>query len=150
MTERIDREQACRVLNTTPRVLRQLWTEYAPLLGGERLPRQFDREQVRRIGRLLAMRAQGVPQEEVAAALAPEQPPGARAVATELRERLDSIAHSLSHNEARRLAEHDRVVTALMRTQQELSHLRYELASATPRRERRRLSWRFWQRAREL
>lgn len=149
MTERMDREQACRVLNTTPRALRQVWTEYAPLLGGERLPRQFDRQQMRRIGRLLAMRAEGAAQEEVAAALALEEAHGASPVAAELKERLDSIAHSLSHNEARRLAEHDRVVTALMRTQQELSHLRYELASATPRRERRRAFWRFWERARD-
>jgi DNA-binding transcriptional MerR regulator len=150
VTERIDREEACRLLNTTPRALRQVWLEYGRLLGGASLPRQFDRQQLRRLSRVLQLKAQGSAQAEVAAAVAMEDleeeaPP----LAADLRERLESIAVSLSHNEARRLAEHDRVVTALMRTQQELSHLRYELASQTPRRDRRRPAWRFWQRGHE-
>lgn len=150
VTERIDREEACRLLNTTPRALRQVWLEYGRVLGGERLPRQFDRQQMRRLSRVLQLKSEGRAQEEVAAAVAledleEEAPP----IAVDLRERLESIAQSLSHNESRRLAEHDRVVTALMRTQQELNHLRYELASQTPRRDRRRPAWRFWQRDRE-
>lgn len=146
MVERLGREQACRRLNTTPRALRAIWTRFAPVLGEERLPRQLDERQMRLVARALEWTAAGRADEEVAAALALEAEGAEPALALELRERLDSIVSTINRNEHRRAAEHDRVVTALMRTQQELSHLRYELAAATPRKERRRPPWRFWER----
>lgn len=146
MIERVGREQACRRLNTTPRALREVWTRFAPVLGEERLPRQLDERQLHLVGRALEWTAEGRADDEVAAALALEATGGEPTLALELRERLEAIASTINHNEHRRAAEHDRVVTALMRTQQELSHLRYEIAAATPRREHRRPLWRFWER----
>lgn len=144
MVERVGREQACRRLNTTPKVLRETWTRFAAVLGEERLPRTLDERQLRLVARALAWSAEGRAEDEVAAALAVEAGEDDGRLAVELKERLESIASAINHNEHRRAAEHDRVVTALMRTQQELSHLRYELAAAAPRRERRRRLWRFW------
>jgi hypothetical protein len=144
--EYVGREQACRRLNTTPKALRETWARFAAVLGEERLPRRLDERQLRLLEHALAWTGEGRAEEEVAAALALEADGGEPALALELRERLEAIASTINHNEHRRAAEHDRVVTALMRTQQELSHLRYELAAATPRRDRRRSLWRFWER----
>jgi hypothetical protein len=144
--ERLSREQACRRLNTTPRALREVWARFAPVLGEERLPRQLDERQLRLLGRALEWTAEGRAEDEVAAALALEASGDEPALALELRERLEAIAATINHNEHRRAAEHDRVVTALMRAQQELSHLRYEIAASIPRRDRRRPLWRFWER----
>ncbi|MCL6595462.1 MAG: hypothetical protein K6V73_04535 [Firmicutes bacterium] len=146
MAEGVGREEACRVLNTTPRVLRRLWAAYGPLLGGERLPRSLDGRQLRLLARALALEGAGRAREEVAAALLADGEEASSRLAEDLRDRLDGIAAAIQRTEARRLAEHDRLLTALIRTQQELGHLRYELAAATPRRERRRPLWRFWER----
>jgi hypothetical protein len=59
-----------------------------------------------------------------------------------LRARVEELVRLLERSEDRRLDERDRMLTTLMRTHQEIQHLRYELAAAIPRRERRRRS--FW------
>jgi hypothetical protein len=144
--ERVGREQACRRLNTTPRALRDIWARFAAVLGEERLPRQLDERQLRLVAHALEWTGAGRADDEVAAALALEVEGAEPALAMELRNRLESIASTIKHNEHRRAEEHDRVLTALMRTQQELNHLRYEIASSTPRKESRRPVWRFWER----
>lgn len=58
-----------------------------------------------------------------------------------LAERLRRIEEALSKSEARRAADQDRLMLALMRAQEEIQHLRYELATATPRAKKRRGFW---------
>lgn len=57
---------------------------------------------------------------------------------------LGQLVSDLQRSEIRRTEERDRFVTALMRTRQEIQHLRYELAAAIPRRQRRRGSFLAW------
>lgn len=143
MSERpvqLSREEACRVLGLSPSSLRTLWHRYAAVLGSEKPPRRFTQGVLEMLRRISTMRAQGKTEGEVLVALmAPEA--GLEAAATEqiqgVEERLEEIARRLAQNESRRAHDHDRLVTGLMRTQQELNHLRYEVAATVPRRERR-------------
>jgi len=146
MTGRVGREEACRVLNTTPRALRALWSTYGSQLGAPSLPRSLDARQVRLLQRAQAMVLGGRASDEVAAALALDEVDEELPGVGELEAKLDEIASTIHHSEAQRMADHDRVLTALMRTQQELNRLRYEVAAAAPRKERRRPAWRFWER----
>jgi len=57
---------------------------------------------------------------------------------------LGRLVSDLQRSESRRVEDRDRFVTALMRTRQEIQHLRYELAAAIPRRQRRRGSFLSW------
>lgn len=57
---------------------------------------------------------------------------------------LGQLVSDLQRSEIRRTEERDRFVTALMRTRQEIQHLRYELAAAIPRRQRKRGSFLAW------
>ncbi|MEW6522086.1 MAG: hypothetical protein AB1445_00705 [Bacillota bacterium] len=65
-------------------------------------------------------------------------------VQVDVSERLDQLVCELQRSEARRSEERDRFLTALIRTHQEIQHLRYELAAAVPRRARRRRSFLGW------
>jgi hypothetical protein len=127
------RQEALERLNITPRTFRQMLEEYAEVLGpapGDRIPAQL----VEILATIQALRSRGIARDEIVAALAsePVRPED------DIRAKLDDIAAALVRAEERRLADHDRLLTALMRTQQELAHLRGELLLTRSRKDRRR------------
>lgn len=138
------REEACRILGLSPSSLRTLWHRYAAVLGSEKPPRRLSASAMDMLRRISELRTQGRTEGEILAALAIGTAASgvqeAAATAEHIQgveERLTEIAQRLAMNESRRAHDHDRLVTSLMRTQQELNHLRYEVAAAVPRRERR-------------
>lgn len=136
----VTREEACRELGVSPRTFRTLWQEYASYLGQQRVPRELDSRQYGLLRVAQRLRAEGRTAEEIGAVLSaahPAQLEQAQAQEQTLLQRLDEIAQRLSESEERRTEDRDRLLMALVRTQQEIGHLRGELASVTPRRARR-------------
>lgn len=147
MSERpteLTREAACRILGVGPKNLRTLWHRYAALLGGDKPPKRLTPKLLDILREIFELRAQGKSEAEIFASLAARTPDGAKAARETaaaqhiqgVEERLEEIAQRLASNESRREHDHDRLVTSLMRTQQELNHLRYEVAASVPRKER--------------
>ena len=58
-----------------------------------------------------------------------------------LLEKLEAMNELLERQEKRQNEERDRLMIALMRTQQEIQHLRYEVAAAKSRRDRKKPWW---------
>lgn len=52
--------------------------------------------------------------------------------------RLERLTQELARSEEKRVEDRDRMLTALMRTQQEIQHLRYELATRASRKDRKK------------
>jgi DNA-binding transcriptional MerR regulator len=143
--------QACARLGTSPHVLRRLMDEYEEVLpplvdaGPER---HLPPGAVELLGRILRWRQEGRTRQEIVTlarglGAAQEQaagPAGAgpEEVAQRLVAELARLHDELRRTEERRAEDRDRLLTALMRTHQELQHLRYELAAARSRKERRR------------
>jgi hypothetical protein len=144
----LSREEACRTLGITPSRLRALWSDFGPVLGGGELPRRLSPETVERLKVADRLLAQGRDRDQVLAVLAGGATWAEVASAREeedLHALLADIRERLRENEQRRAQDHDRLLMTLVRTQQELSHLRYEVAASVPRRERRRRQG-FWAR----
>jgi len=136
----ITRVDALRSLRITPRLFRQLVEEYREELGalpmGGVYPSQF--ETLRTIAR---MRQEGVGRDAIRARLqsAPSlDAPGPETAGGALDEMLRRISDDLRRAEDERVEDRDRLLTALIRTQQEIAHLRQELAASVPRRERKK------------
>lgn len=126
-------------LGIVPHVLRGLLDEFADLLPGEERngERVFPPLVVERLRSIWQLRSQGLAPEAIRARLAaPEGEPLERLLA-----QLSELRAELQHSEARRVEDRDRLMMALMRTQQEIQRLRYELTAASSRRERRRGFW---------
>jgi len=132
---------ACQRLGIAPYVLRGLLDEYpeALPLAGERL---LTPEAVERLEAILRWRREGLSPDEIRQRLAqgvstpPDDP------MTALLDRLSHLQTELSRSEQRRVEDRDRMMMALVRTQQEIQHLRYELAGDRSRKGRRRGFWR--------
>jgi DNA-binding transcriptional MerR regulator len=128
-------------LAISPYALRSLLDEYADLVpvtrqDADRTP-ALAPEAVRRLRFIAAARAQGLAHEEVRRRLQDggEGPAGADV----LLDRLEQLQAELAQSERRRVEDRDRLLLALMRTQQEIQHLRVEMAG--PRRSRRKGLW---------
>lgn len=140
-------DDVCRRLSLTPAAVRSL-LETFPEIGTveERAgQRGLPADAFARLRTAAAGRAAGLEEEHVRRLLA-EGDGGAEAAADPdkaagLHERLDQLAEALLRSEQRRVSDHDRLMMALIRTQQEIQHLRYELAATRSRKERRRGFW---------
>lgn len=133
----VTRVEALRSLRITPRLFRQLAEEYRSELGPFPMG-GLTAEQLETIRHIVSLRSEGTPPEAIRARIqsassADVDPQGALP-----EDLLQRIAVDLKRAEEERLEDRDRLLTALIRTQQEIAHLRQELAAATPRRERRK------------
>jgi DNA-binding transcriptional MerR regulator len=132
--------RVAELLGLAPFLLRNLLEEFGdlvPVRAGAEGP-GVAAEAMERLRVIAHGRAQGLAADEIRRRLerGPEDsPPTAAAVL----ERLERLQAELAVSERRRVEDRDRLLTALMRTQQEIQHLRYELAGR--RRERRRGFW---------
>lgn len=158
-------QECCDRLNIALHTLRQILFEYSELIGdedddGQRLcPEAFDR-----LRRVVALSDGGADREQIRAVMAPVSaaPSGSDLVLRDLSlaelgddfpddpvlERLERLTRQLEQSELRQRDERDRVLLALIRAQQEIEHLRYEVAAAGSRRDRKKRG--FWARLLEF
>jgi hypothetical protein len=126
-------------LGLSPYTLRSLLDEYADVVAPERMADGqpgLGAEAMARLRVIAAGHAQGLSGDEVRHRLLDgDQPLGPDA----LLDRLEQLQAELAQSERRRVEDRDRLLLALMRTQQEIQHLRFELAGT--RRSRRKGFW---------
>ncbi len=148
---RVSVQEACRRLGVAPRTFRQLLAEFYDLVEPEPAvseggpPRDLSQTAVARLARVVAMRNAGSGYQDIRRALAGEasagksEPPvtGLAGLAG-LAEGLDRLQRELSRSEERRREDRDRLLTAILRLQQEIQHLRYEVVALHSRRDRKR------------
>ena len=159
--------EACESLQIPPRTFRQLMADFAGLVEGPRPSgegnlQEISEASVERLRRILELRARGFANEKIREELFPEAAPPVEAVAevavagspaepavaaggrdplhrqAELLQGLERLSNELERSEEKRVEDRDRLLTALMRTQQEIQHLRFELVSQASRRERKK------------
>ncbi len=132
----LTRQEVCRRMHISPTLLRQMFREHAGVLGplgseGIALPT------VEKLAQLLELRSRGGSRDRVKVAaegsVALEAPSEESLLQAELR----AIAVSLTEAEERRASDRDRLLMALIRTQQEITQLRYDLCEHVSRRGRR-------------
>ncbi len=162
--ENFTAQEACVLLGIGPPTFRRLLQEFSAAVSTRREDGLLlvPRGDVARLRRILLLRGRGLAKEEILSAL-PEQeveerPPGlgedgsvleeqaeptvpvANGAMREIADHLEHLAVGIGRQEERRLEERDRILTTLLRTQQEIQQLRRELAVAIPRRARHRKS----------
>ncbi len=140
--------RACEVLGLTPHVLRRLLDDFEDVLPPVRAEdRGLAPDAMPVLAAIAGWRAAGMAHEEVhrrAQAMAAQGTPALADDATErLVAEVSRVHAELLRSEQQRGEDRDRMLTALMRTQQELASLRLELA-ARHRRERKRGFWSRW------
>ena len=142
--------RACEVLGLTPHVLRRLLDDFEDVLPPVRADgedRGLAPAAMPVLAAIAGWRAAGMAHEEVhrrAQAMAAQGTPALADDATErLVAEVSRVHAELLRSEQQRGEDRDRMLTALMRTQQELASLRLELA-ARHRRERKRGFWSRW------
>lgn len=147
--ETLSLEEACAELAVTDRLLRRLLADFGDLLPpaaerGEE-PR-LARGAVVLLGEILRWRREGLSdlsirrQAEARAAIPPAlagSEVGAPAPVGQILAHVSRLHEEIARQEERRAEDRDRLLTALMRTNQELQHLRLEISQRS-RRERRR------------
>jgi len=94
---------------------------------------------VEAIAIILKMRAEGASNEQVREALSSEA--GSMSASERVDLTLEKLARELAQTEKRRAEDRDRLLTALMRTHQEVRQLRNELAAQSSRRSRKKESF---------
>lgn len=140
--ERISLDEVCTTLQLAPHVVRSLLTEYRPWLTTAESEGGLSREDFARLTRIHAWRSQGLSAAEIRRRLEAGQESGeGEAGLNLLLEEIGRMAGLLQASEEKRAEDRDRLMLALMRTQQEIQQLRYEVAASKSRRERRKGFW---------
>ncbi len=141
---------ACERLGVSPYVLRRLMDDYEdvlPPLVEAGTERQLPPDAVRMLATIARWRNDGVGREEIVRRLRAGEAEAAAGDGTDgppverLVNELGRLHDELRRNEERRAEDRDRLLTAMMRNSQELQQLRYELAVARSRKERRKGFW---------
>ncbi|MGE5560294.1 MAG: hypothetical protein ACM3XN_04460 [Chloroflexota bacterium] len=145
----------CERLGIAPHTFRQILFEYSDIIGEEGDESQtLSGESFDRLQRVLALRNGGATPEQIRAVFLPAttaEPivpslmlPDAALPEDPLLARLEELTRELRLSEERRREDRDRVLMAMVRAQQEIEHLRYELAATASRRDRKKKG--FWAR----
>lgn len=135
----ITRVEALRQLRIGPKLFRQMTEDYRAYLGP--LPMGgVTPEQMARLGTILELRAEGRAREEIVARLeaAPALDVGGAATTEDPSDPLVALRQEIRRAEERQAEDRDRLLTALIRTQQELAHLRQEMVASKSRRDRKK------------
>lgn len=139
--EIVTRVEALRLLRIGPRLFRQLSEEYREELGPYPLG-GITLGQLEILKRIIRLRADGRGRPEIKATIRPEEAflPASRKLpeGQDPDKMIGSLMDELQKAEERRAEDRDRLLTALIRTQQEIAHLRQELAATKSRRDRKK------------
>lgn len=147
--------ECCQRLGIAPHTFRQLLFEYSDVIGDEGDESQrLSAEAFERLQRVLALRNGGATPEQIRAVFASSpaesaaEPiiglPDPSLIDDPLSAKLDELIRELRLSEERRREDRDRVLLAIIRAQQEIEHLRYELAAAASRKDKKKKG--FWAR----
>jgi DNA-binding transcriptional MerR regulator len=130
--EEMTMETLVGTLQVSPATLRRILNDYQEVLGDVRAE-HLSPDLVPILQTILRLRAEGVRRRDILALLRAEREHG-----DPIQGKLEEIREALMRAEEARLEDRDRLLTALMRTQQELAHLRDELLLTRSRRDRKR------------
>lgn len=147
--------ECCQRLGIAPHTFRQILFEYSDVIGDEGNESQrLNAEAFERLQRVLALRNGGATPEQIRAVLASSPAEGGAEpvlgfpdpslLDDPIAAKLDELARELRLSEERRREDRDRVLLAIIRAQQEIEHLRYELAAAASRKDKKKKG--FWAR----
>lgn len=146
----------CERLGIAPHTFRQILFEYSDVIGDEGDESQtLSPDAFERLQRVIALRNGGATPEQIRAVFLPvpaDDPlvmpalalPDSSLSDDPLMARLEELARELRLSEERRREDRDRVLLAMVRAQQEIEHLRYELAATASRRDKKKRG--FWAR----
>lgn len=134
--------EACATLELSPHAFRLLLAEYVDLLpsarGAEGPPAELTSDDVAVLRQIAAAQAEGVGHAEIRQRLAAGAAADGGADEAPTAVTLEHIRQQLADMDGRWLRDRERLFTALLRMQQEIQHLRYELAAHSSRRDRKR------------
>ncbi|HVB09861.1 MAG TPA: hypothetical protein VNM16_05770 [Bacillota bacterium] len=128
------------LLGLSPYALRSLLDEFADVVPVDgRVPGQpgLLPDDVERLRQIAGGHAQGLAHDEIRRRL--ELGADAPPMADALLDRMEQLQAELAQSERRRVEDRDRLLLALVRTQQEIQHLRYEMTGT--RRSKRKGFW---------
>ncbi len=182
LKEFVSFEEACVLLNLTPRVFRSLLADFETELAAAQAgidvpPKHLTVSAYERLQQVLELRNNGRSNEEIRTSLqqsaqlatAEAEATGTRGAViafgtptpvpevpavydadlsdlTGLLERVSDLVRQLEAVEERQREDRDRLLNTLLRTQQEVQALRYEVTSQKSRRDRKRGLWaRLWE-----
>lgn len=180
LKEFVSYEEACVLLNLTPRVFRAILADFeaeitAAHAGLDVPAKHLTVGAYERLQRIVEMRGAGSDDAEIKAALASVGPASVEAAATSrpaviafstptpisevpaiydpdltelgpLMEKVSLLLEHLQAMEERQREERERLLNTLLRTQQEVQSLRYELTAQKSRRDRKKSFWaRLWE-----
>jgi len=142
MAEKYTYQEAIEILGVAPYTFRQLLEDYWDLVfsEAERASGQLTPEQLETLRKIIQWRGEGKPKDEIRRNLekGPDGSLTEKPTEALLLEKLDLLSRELKRSENQRIEDRDRLLTALMRTQQEIQHLRYELSRQASRKDRKR------------
>jgi len=149
MPETFTLQEAAYLLGMDKTALRDLLEEYAselePLMVRDADLVRLTWSCLNAVSDIARLRTEGRTREEIIEHLARSAPAAAGDAGTgeesperAVLQQLDRLRRELALSERRRMEDRDKLLVALMRTQQEIRQLRYELAAHSSRRQRRR------------
>lgn len=138
-------QEACAALNISPRTFRSVLEEFSGILSagdGNGGPQgELAAKDLEILKRIIGLRGEGLSNEAIIDRLQRErgrmQGEAVNPTDRLLLEKLDLLAEELMKSEERRIEDRDRLLTALLRTQLQIQHLRSELAGSRSRRDRK-------------
>ncbi|MCL4424228.1 MAG: MerR family transcriptional regulator [Firmicutes bacterium] len=141
MAERHSYQEAIDILGVAPYTFRQLLDDYCDLVFSEeeRASGELTAEQLETLKKIIQLRGEGKAKDKIREFLSEsrtDEPQEGKE--SFLVEKMEQLARELRRSEDRRVEDRDKLLTALMRTQQEIQHLRYELSRQTSRKERKK------------
>lgn len=138
--------EVCEAVGVPPSTFRQIVAEFEDLLEDDQSDEgdvaTLSEATVERLRAIVQWRNQGVPAEEIRARLQGAQVAAAASEPSTsemlLLRQLEQLGRALQRSEEQRIEDRDRMLTAMMRTQQEIQQLRYALAAQSSRRDRKK------------
>lgn len=136
-------QDATTILNVSPQTFRQLISDYQNYVKilGDGKNKGLSEEGFRNLQMIVSLREQGLATEEIAASL--EQQYSVESVEmADLFAEIKELREALVKSQERYLEDREKMMLTLLKLQKEIQHLRYELASTSSRKERKKKLWR--------
>lgn len=142
----VEPDLVCTQLGITPHTFRQIMRDFGSRLmdrddDGRGPGLELSQEEIERLRKVLEWRKQGLSDAEIVKRLEEPEKAPTPSLSDEVVARLEEIKRQLKESDQKRVEERDRLLTALMRTNQEIQQLRYQLLKPMSRKARRRRSF---------
>ncbi|GEM_PF-5637827 len=136
-------QDATTILNVSPQTFRQLISDYQNYVEilGDGKNKGLSEEGFRNLQMIVSLREQGLAAEEIAASLEKQYTVESVEMA-DLFAEIKELREALLKSQERYLEDREKMMLTLLKLQKEIQHLRYELASTSSRKERKKKLWR--------